>query len=290
MGGLSVTHGVMRALFLIGLTLTATSVWAGEAKALPAGPYLGQKTPGLTAEAFAPGIVSTEHYDAFGVFSPDLKEFYFMRRGGDHPDYTLIRYHQEGETWRLSTIPDAIGELAMSPDGRRLYLGDAYLERTATGWSPVKALGAPFDTFPIMRVTASQQGTLFFDVREKIGTLRFARFKNGAYETPQAMPTAFNEGLWTAHPFIAPDESYLIWDSERPDGHGDTDLYVAFRQKDGSWGAPINLGPTVNSERSDAYGTVTPDGRFLFFYREMGPGNLDIYWVDAKVIERLRPD
>ncbi len=274
---------------MLGLSLIAGQLWSGDKTPQLLGPYLGQKPPGVTAQPFAPGIVSTEFYDAFGVFSPDLTEFYFMRRGGAHPDYTLICYRQEGDTWHQSTIPGALGELAMSPDGRRLYLGDAYIERTAKGWSEVKVLGAPFDAFPIMRLTPSQQGTLYFDVREKVGTLRFAVLKDGTYQTAQAMGPKFNEGQWTAHPFIAPDESYLIWDSERPDGHGETDLYVAFRQKDGTWGEPINLGPTVNSEYSDAYGTITPDGRYLFFYRDMGEGNLDIYWADAEVVERHRP-
>lgn len=281
---------VFTRLFLVlGLSLTTSLAWSGDQSAPLQGPYLGQKPPGLTAEPFAPGIVTTEHYDAFGVFSPDLKEFYFMRRGGAHPNYTLICYRQEGDTWQPSTIPGALGELAMSPDGQRLYLGDAYIERTAQGWSSVKLLGAPFDKFAIMRLTPSQQGTLYFDVREKVGTLRYSLFKDGAYQPAQAMPPEFNEGLWTAHPFIAADESYIIWDSERPEGHGDTDLYVAFRKKDGSWGPPLNLGPTVNSDKSDAFGTITPDGRYLFFYRDMGKGNLDIYWVDAQVIQSLRP-
>ena len=44
------------------------------------GPYLGQKPPGQIPEAFAPGIVTTEHYEYSGVFTPDLKEFYFIRQ------------------------------------------------------------------------------------------------------------------------------------------------------------------------------------------------------------------
>ena len=55
-------------------------------------------------------------------------------------------------------------------------------------------------------------------------------------------------GEWKAHPFIAPDESYLIWDDEREGGYGDNDLYISFRQQDGSWGAAINLGDKINTE------------------------------------------
>lgn len=40
--------------------------------------YLGQKRPGLMPEPFAPGIISTDNWEASGVFIPDLKEFYFV--------------------------------------------------------------------------------------------------------------------------------------------------------------------------------------------------------------------
>lgn len=99
-----------------------------------------------------------------------------------------------------------------------------------------------------------------------------------------------NSGEWTAHPFIAPDESYLIWDSEREGGFGASDLYISFRQENGSWGPAINMGKEVNSSGWDAYATVTPDGKYMLFNRGMNEDNtnVDIYWIDAKIIEQLR--
>ena len=140
-----------------------------------------------------------------------------------------------------------------------------------------------------MRLSVSSKGTYFFDERTKGGSIRYSRLIDGKHEKPRALGKQVNSGMWTAHPFIAPDESYLIWDSEKEDGHGETDLYISFRQKDGSWGAAVNLGDKVNSKFDDAFGTVTPDGKYLFFYRSVSPGNLDIYWVDAQIIETLRP-
>jgi len=46
--------------------------------------YLGQKPPGLTPIPFAPGIVSTEIYEYDGAFTPDMKAFYFIRRGEEN--------------------------------------------------------------------------------------------------------------------------------------------------------------------------------------------------------------
>jgi hypothetical protein len=41
------------------------------------GPYLGQELPGMTAEIFAPGIISTDRSEINSVFAPDRDEFYF---------------------------------------------------------------------------------------------------------------------------------------------------------------------------------------------------------------------
>ena len=41
------------------------------------GPYFGQEPPGMTAEIFAPGIISTDRSEINSVFAPDRDEFYF---------------------------------------------------------------------------------------------------------------------------------------------------------------------------------------------------------------------
>ncbi|UCC31734.1 MAG: hypothetical protein JSU86_05540, partial [Phycisphaerales bacterium] len=41
------------------------------------GPYLGQEPPGLTAELFAPGVISRKYDELNSVFSPDGRQFLF---------------------------------------------------------------------------------------------------------------------------------------------------------------------------------------------------------------------
>ena len=143
------------------------------------GPYLGQEPPGLKAEVFAPGIVSTEHFEAFGIFAPDMEEFYFKRRGGDYERSTLLVFQYKNDLWTQRVVSSSRGEPFISPDGQRLYLGNKVMERTATGWSEAKPLGSPFDDMPIMRLTASKKGTYVFDVREEIGAIRYSRLIDG---------------------------------------------------------------------------------------------------------------
>ena len=250
--------------------------------------YLGQKPPGLIPELFAPEIIKTEFRQAAGVFTPDLKEFYFRRRGGKYKNNALVVVKFEDNKWTESLVAERAGEPFISTDGKIMHLGRKFRERTTSGWSEAKSLGAPFDKFRIMRLTSSSNGTYYFDEASESGPLRYSRLINGKHEEPLALNIE-DIGNWNAHPFIAPDESYVIWDDQREKGgYGDADLYISFRQKDGSWGPSINLGDTINTKFADAYGSVTPDGKYFFFHRSYGNNRADIFWVDAKFIEVLR--
>lgn len=257
-------------------------------------PYLGQEPPGLTPVAFAPGIVSADFYEYSGVFTPDMTEFYFIANGGEYEDQTFIKVKYDDGVWRKSIVSPRVGQPFVAPDGKTMHLGRRFMERTEDGWSEVKRLGAPFKDNLIMRLSTSASGTHFFDTYDKENEsfpIRYSRLVDGEYEDPQVLSEEINSGTFINHPFIAPDESYLIWDAVRDEGHGDSDIYISFRQEDGSWGPAKNLGDKVNTGAWEASATVTPDGKYLFFNRNVGSDayeNVDIFWVDAQVIEDLR--
>jgi len=250
------------------------------------GPYLGQTPPGSMPELFAPELIQTDHREAEAAFTPDLKEFYFRRRGGEYKKNTLVVMQYKDDQWVESIVPPRAGEPFVSLDNQTLYLGNKYRERTQSGWSDVKSLESPFKNLPIMRITVSSNGTYFFDEANK-NPIRYARLIDGKREAPKKLNIKF--GKWNAHPFIAPDESYLIWDDQRDNGKGGADLYISFKQQDGSWGKAINLGDKINTEFAEAYGSVSPDGKYFFFHRGFGGDKGNIYWVDAQFIEDLRP-
>ena len=67
-------------------------------------------------------------------------------------------------------------------------------------------------------------------------------------------------------PAIAPNGLSLYFSSNRPGGLGDQDIYVTRRASlDSPWGAPVNLGPKVNSAARDNSVTMSRDGRWLIF-------------------------
>lgn len=253
------------------------------------GPYFGQKPPGLTPEVFAPNIISTEHHEWGPFFSPDMKEFYFSRRNNQSGKDSYFALKFENNRWHKSEVEHEIGEIA--PDGKTMFYTNQYRERTGDGWSELKSIGPTFEGIDIMRLTTSSKGTYVFDDGYRAGKakIRYSRLINGEREAPKPLSKEINTGTPNVHPFIAPDESYILWDSKRDDGYGGLDMYISFRKEDGTWGAAINFGDKVNTSTSQGGGYVTPDGKYLFFNGPASTGKGDIFWVDAQIIETLRP-
>jgi len=80
--------------------------------------------------------------------------------------------------------------------------------------------------------------------------------------------------------FVAPDESYIVIYSTLPDNLGNGDLYISFRQPDGTWTEPRNLGPDVNTKGYDFAPSLSPDGQYLFFTRDEG-GTGNVHWIST---------
>jgi len=265
-------------------------------------PYFGQTPPGLVPEVFAPGIVSLAGHFEFSItFSPDGQEIFFTRREEPDGRNTMMTARREENGW---TAPReaafargySSNEPHITPDGRRLYFGCSrqqpgadrpsygiwVTERTAGAWGEARFHG------PGMFVSSSRDGDLYMtDVTDIAGggIIRYP-LVDGSYTKPERLGGGVNTPKPGAHAFIAPDESFMVFDSyQRPGGQGgEGDLWVCFRNPDGTWGEAFNLGDDVNTAATNFCPSLTPDGKFLFFSTRR-----DIYWVSAEVIHRLRP-
>ncbi|AXT21256.1 hypothetical protein D7030_02630 [Flavobacteriaceae bacterium AU392] len=261
--------------------------------------YFGQQPPGLIPELFDPKIVSPEGLFEEGSFSSDMKEYYFTRTNGKYKQRTFFVIRYENDIWGNESETD-IEWPHFSEDGAMMYGEKWYRERTDTGWSERKKQGE-FLKDQAHGISLSSKGTYYFGFNNqednKPGSIRYSRLINDKYEAPQKLNESINKGEYIGHPFIAPDESYLLWDVEREEGYGDNDCYISFKQKDGSWGEAINMGNKINTSLSESSPKVTQDGKYLFFIRGEWKPKEDgtaywvgkSYWVDAKFIETLRP-
>jgi len=104
----------------------------------------------------------------------------------------------------------------------------------------------------------------------------YSKFEHGRYSTPVNLGPAINTREVEVCPFIAPDESYLIFSRASGPEPG---YFIAYRLKDGAWSQPIGL----KHLRGGPTSFVSPDGKYVFFGYQNG------FWAPATVIEELRP-
>jgi hypothetical protein len=286
-------------LAVAAILTTSAGVHAHPKNALGDGPYLGQTPPGDVAQVFAPGVVTTPDWGDAGRFSPDMNTFYVQRwrRVDGETKRKSLKFERTDTGWREVALPGDERTPFFAPDGETLHYGKRYKVRMGDGWSEMRDLGAPYDDIRIMTLSVSARGTYAFD---EVGTngngmLRYSEVVDSERQAPKPFGPEINTGTWNAHPYIAPDESYIMWDGEREGGYGSSDLYISFRQPDGSWGEAVNLGDRVNTSAEEGGPHITPDGKYLIFNRVVTPENgegaaqSDLFWIDASFIKDLKP-
>ncbi|MEP3210032.1 MAG: DUF5050 domain-containing protein [Maribacter sp.] len=274
-------------------------------------------------------ISTANHYEASITFSPDMTELFFQRRKPEesHNIYTMKYSNGKWSTPELAFFSTNKNYLDFhprySPNGDRLYFGSTrplkdttdalamqqwqnkrnserlhqwYIEKNENGWGePKLLLEKLFKDQWIMCVTPSQNGNLYFNSKGQEDKLEnegiyYATQQEGQYRSMNRMGSQINGyGKWIAHPFVAADESYIIYDAERGVGKDNGDLYVSFNNM-GSWTESYKLGPEINTAFGQGAATVSPDGKYLFYrsgHKEDQTSN--IYWVSTAVIDMLRP-
>ncbi len=80
------------------------------------------------------------------------------------------------------------------------------------------------------------------------------------------------------HPSLSKDGKMIFFASDMPGGVGGTDIYVSYKEKNGRWSQPYNLGPDVNSVDNELFPFYDNDGSLYFSSNgHPGMGKLDIF-------------
>lgn len=257
-----------------------------------------------TPTLFAEGVISTSDMELNAAFTPDGKTVYFTKRTPKYQFWAILVSTFKRGAWSTPEVASFSGQYGdfdpfITPDGSKLFWSSSrpvegqpaagfdiwMVERTATGWDNPKALGAPVNSNgPEYYPSVSSNGTLYFSSVRPGGAgaldIYRSRFVDGKYAEPESLGDSVNSKLSEGDPYIAPDESYLLFVSYgRPEGSGDGDLYIS-RNVGGVWSKAQNLGPTINSSALDFCPIVSPNGKYLFFTSERG-------FADAPLTQRL---
>jgi Tol biopolymer transport system component len=234
--------------------LLALDLKPGGAGMIPtAAAYLGQKPPGEKPEPFASGFEKSGE----PFFSPDGKRLHFT------------------------------AQARSSSTGRDIWMVD----RSGQGWgTPIRlpsAVNSDANEFGFSMVA---DGTMYF-ASNRSGAPQVYRAWQKADETFQVelIPAPIlSVGTYEGDPCVAPDGRFLVFYSGRAGGFGGVDLQLSIPDGKGEWSRPVNLGADFNTAADEYGGSLSPDGKYLFFTRHGSKGNT-IFWVETSAIDRLKP-
>lgn len=286
-------HFRVRSMLMVGVALGLLGAVGAQAFA-PA-----PQTPVI----FAPGTISGAQDDASPAFAPDGKTVFFMR-GGKDGGWTLMESHRTDTMWSMPRIAPFSGhwrdlDPAMAPDGSFLLFvsnrptapggkrldsvdprsGKVYpgfgmniwrVERKGNGWGTPVLLPATINTgTSTFAPSVAADGSVYYMARDKAGTIRLYRaaYHDGHYQAPVRVPLG-GDAATIRDAAVAPDESFIVFSITGDPPRHPLRLAIAFRDKDGGWSDPLDLGDTVNDAGYAMGSQLGADRHTLYFYSQ----------------------
>ena len=161
------------------------------------------------------------------------------------------------------------------------------VKRTAKGWSAPYHLGNIINTdVSESYASITTSGHIYFmkenENKQGNSDIYVSRLVNGIYQNPENIGAPVNTiDHRESNPFIAADESFLIYFSSDPKGLGEVDLYISFN-KNGTWTTPKNLGSPINSSMAEFCPFYHAKEKRLYFARQDRSGTRmkeDLYFI-----------
>ena len=263
---------------------------------------------------FAEGIISTGDYETHPAFSPTGDTLYFLKCFPDANFCTICVSYKNDTTWTIPEVAPFSGKWLdadpfVTKDGKTIYFvsnrpvkeADAVkpdwdiwkTQRNAEGWDKPIHLDSPFNSsgsefFP----TIADNGNFYFGSSREGGKGRadiyVSKLINGKYANPENLGDSVNTPDNEYEPFIAPDETYIIFMATFPNGIANADFCISYN-KNGRWSKAKKLPAPVNSEATEWGGKVSRDGKYFFFgsnrnkINNVLPGNENIQQLNARL-------
>jgi WD40-like Beta Propeller Repeat len=313
-------------------SLTYLQIYAFALTVILARPAcVAEQSPESSPQLFGENVISTGDDESHPEFTPDGKTAYFLKNTPSFSHYTIVISHEQNGKWTTPEVAPFSGQFSdadpsITADGERFFFISTrpvngtskedtdiwMMKKVGENWSAPEALTAVNSETNEWFPTVSKNGNLYFGSERSGGKgrcdLYCSRLVDGKYGAPENLGDPINSAASEVEPFIARDESYLIFAAiGLPDSKGIYDLYISFR-RDGAWTKPRNLGDKINSVGWDFSPKVSPDGKWFFFtsnrcfadkplekrltYNELlkklhgaGNGLRDIYKIDISALK-----
>lgn len=267
--------------------------------------YFGQLPNGSNSSSMQIPFLDDSTFIQNACFSSDAKQFYFTVTDANWSFAHIYWMEMKGSEWRMpkrlfpkmgftlaAFISNSNQLFFIAADTSAVPKGDIWVSHwQANSWGEPQKLSSPVNSkFAEWEISVAANGNLYFSSDRPGGygemDIYYAKKTDRGYAQPINLGPNINGSSLDECPFIAPDESYMIFNSWEECRFGGNNLYIVYRGQDGTWQEPILLTDGVNTDELDIYPNVTPDGKNLIFTRRKEPYNCSepsgLFWIELK--------
>ena len=117
---------------------------------------------------------------------------------------------------------------------------------------------------------------------EFTSNIYWAVYENDRWNPAVSAGKPVNSRYYEANASLSPDGKSIYFSSNRKESLGGMDIFVSDLQDDGTWGAPVNLGPAVNTVLNEDTPVLSSDGKRLYFSSQghSTMGGFDVFYTE----------
>ncbi|RLD71275.1 MAG: hypothetical protein DRI98_05680, partial [Bacteroidetes bacterium] len=130
--------------------------------------------------------------------------------------------------------------------------------------------GLSFDGTSLLLVKSDNRGNT---------DIWISQFNGSIWSPAEEITGEINSGSHEDHASFSPDGRYIYFSSDRRGGEGGLDLWYSERERDGTWGKPVNMGDQINTDKDESSVFIAPTGERLIFASKghFNMGGYDIF-------------
>ena len=264
--------------------------------------FLTEKIPNEIPLAFKKEIIPENKIIHKGIFSPDLKEYYYTISNKNFDNFDIYKIEKNNGGWtdpEKAFFNSEYNEhgMSFSPDGNTIFF-------SSTRPSEIKGVRSTWHIWKSSKINGKWNKPVFVDIpnlRDKLvshptitnsGTLYFhssnldysqmniyrSKKINDKFSEAHKVAITMDSESGNCTPFVSPNEDYLIFATIG----NQLDLKISYNYGNDHWSKPKKLNDKINfAGQGNPY--ITPDNKFLFYtignYNDM---DWSVKWVNIE--------
>jgi len=213
--------------------------------------------------------VNSQYPEFAPVLSADEKTLIYTSRRPRKTGRKLSESTEEKSV--ITKILTSDVDKAIDPNDHGYY-EDIYISKKSSNgkWGTpalINEINTPGHEASIGLSVDGQQLLIYSSQEDKNGDIYYSKLEGETWTKPVAFE-ALNSKDSETHACFSADGKTIYFTSNRQGGYGGYDIYRVVQLPSGDWSLPQNLGPKINTSRSDRAPFIHPDGVSLFFSSE----------------------